>query len=702
MKRRTNFDSVKVRKSTRRPRLTEGIFGSALVYLKFIVIWAVIMGADFMLEFRFEYLWPFWLVLRSICDSFKYQGLLFSIFFVLIAFITDLTCYILLPVQWLFFAASSYVWIQYVWQTERGICLGTVVLWVLFVWLEASVRLREIKTIDLCRPFAAHCIGYPVVTLGFGFKTYLAYKWRLRKQREVRKTNDSYTQLINQALPIEVQQEVEKERLSREKGTMSDPCDDGSQSNVDGSCPSSSSFSSSSTPNVSNSNSTFVSPPSNLVNGHSTAFCTVPKRSSKISSNGPTITNSDGFSSSNAFVQTTNTRNPNKIQSMTTNGHDESSSTFKQTKKSKTTTTMTTNSHLNRQTKKSEQREQTQETSRDSSTSCINGFAMTSTILDSDIEKNLQISKLEADIQRLNQSLEKQKSTEIQLKTQIGDLKTLRKDLDDLRTENNDLKSKFESVNTQRQREKQRLVDLERNLNDERQNKQRLELQMKTEKTLTKKLQDDLTKLNCAPVKMECTEQCLRRKRDLENETREIRRLINDKDERVKILEIEVKALKFRESQTDTEVLYQHYNQLKERNAQLQDSLSAETRIKLDLFSALGEVKRQLEIANGAIREKERELIAVLQSHHQSTHSLFNGHPHSYGSTSSGHSSPTHQLIDTNNNPTMTGASPSCSSSIFYSSPTGVTPSPPLSNASSNLDPNAQDFCLTTHPTNSL
>lgn len=41
-------------------------------------------------------------------------------------------------------------------RLERGICLGTIVLWVLFVWLEASVRLREIKTIDLCRPFAAH------------------------------------------------------------------------------------------------------------------------------------------------------------------------------------------------------------------------------------------------------------------------------------------------------------------------------------------------------------------------------------------------------------------------------------------------------------------------------------------------------------------------------------------------------------------
>ena len=25
--------------------------------------------------FRFEYLWPFWLLVRSIYDSFKYQGL---------------------------------------------------------------------------------------------------------------------------------------------------------------------------------------------------------------------------------------------------------------------------------------------------------------------------------------------------------------------------------------------------------------------------------------------------------------------------------------------------------------------------------------------------------------------------------------------------------------------------------------------------
>ncbi len=61
--------------------------------------------------------------------------------------------------------------------------------------------------------------------------------------------------------------------------------------------------------------------------------------------------------------------------------------------------------------------------------------------------------------------------------------------------------SRYDSVNIQRQREKQRLTDLERNLNDERQNKQRLETQIKTEKILTKKLQDDLTKLSLTPTK---------------------------------------------------------------------------------------------------------------------------------------------------------------------------------------------------------
>lgn len=133
-------------------------------------------------------------------------------FFVLIALTSDMICFLFIPVHWLFFAASTYVWVQYVWHTERGICLPTVSLWLLFVYIEASVRLKELKTpssshhLDLCRPFAAHCIGYPVVTLGFGVKSYLSYRMRLRKQREVAKVNDFYVELVQKALPDEVVQ----------------------------------------------------------------------------------------------------------------------------------------------------------------------------------------------------------------------------------------------------------------------------------------------------------------------------------------------------------------------------------------------------------------------------------------------------------------------------------------------------------------
>jgi hypothetical protein len=97
-----------------------------------------------------------------------------------------------------------------VWIHTDKICLPTVILWLIFVWMEAKIRWkdnRNLPHLDLCRPFAAHCIGYPMVTLGFGFKSYIGYRIRQRKQREVAKENEFYMQLLQQALP---QEEIEK------------------------------------------------------------------------------------------------------------------------------------------------------------------------------------------------------------------------------------------------------------------------------------------------------------------------------------------------------------------------------------------------------------------------------------------------------------------------------------------------------------
>lgn len=203
MKRR-NADCGKIRRPIKRNKIAEQIGSNTLLYVKFLMLWAFVITADFLLEFRFEFLWPFWLLLRSVYDSFKYKGLAFSVLFVCIAITSDLVCLFFIPVQWLFFAASTYVWVQYVWHTDKGICLPTIILWILFVYLEAAIRWKDSRNIphlDLCRPFAAHCIGYPVVTLGFGFKSYVGYRIRQRKQREVAKDNDFYMQLLQEALP---------------------------------------------------------------------------------------------------------------------------------------------------------------------------------------------------------------------------------------------------------------------------------------------------------------------------------------------------------------------------------------------------------------------------------------------------------------------------------------------------------------------
>lgn len=123
--------------------------------MKFLILWAFVITADFMFMFRFEFLWPFWLLLRSVHDSFKYKGLVsklsiiclwitnlifiyllqaFSMLFVCIAVTSDLVCLFFIPVHWLLFAASTYVWVQYVWHTGKYKYLHTVAI--ITVWFK--------------------------------------------------------------------------------------------------------------------------------------------------------------------------------------------------------------------------------------------------------------------------------------------------------------------------------------------------------------------------------------------------------------------------------------------------------------------------------------------------------------------------------------------------------------------------------------
>lgn len=79
-----------------------------------------------------------------------------------------------------------------------------------------------------------------------------------------------------------------------------------------------------------------------------------------------------------------------------------------------------------------------------------------------------------------------------------------------------------------------------------------------------------------------------------------LRRENRSNEERFRGLERENLTLRqYKESQSDAEVLMGALSAMQDKNAHLEASLSAETKIKLDLFSALGECKRQLSISQG-------------------------------------------------------------------------------------------------------
>ena len=166
-------------------------------------------------------------------------------------------------------------------------------------------------------------------------------------------------------------------------------------------------------------------------------------------------------------------------------------------------------------------------------------------------------------------------------------------------------------MSTTRQQDRNNIATLERKLKSERDARQLSEAQLREER---KKAKAD--EFRQSREESAIHEHCNGRRQELEDETRQLRERISEKDERIKTLEREVDALKAKTNENDstqlkkeTEALMSTLAQIRGKNTHLENSLSSETRLKLDLFSALGETRRRLEIAQGQIISKEQEII---------------------------------------------------------------------------------------------
>ncbi|EDS26059.1 conserved hypothetical protein [Culex quinquefasciatus] len=658
MKRR-NADCGKIRRPIKRNKIAEQIGSNTLLYVKFLLLWAFVITADFLLEFRFEFLWPFWLLLRSVYDSFKYKGLAFSVLFVCIAITSDLVCLFFIPVQWLFFAASTYVWVQYVWHTDKGICLPTIILWILFVYLEAAIRWKDSRNIphlDLCRPFAAHCIGYPVVTLGFGFKSYVGYRIRQRKQREVAKDNDFYMQLLQEALP--------KDESAANGGDSHHV-----NGHAGGGSGSSSAVVTATTSSNGSSTMNGGSRSSTTDSSHSNGAASSPKEKKDCDS-ASTASSSPTTRSQFDSVPAASTQSQNHDKKHQQNGHvvnyEPSAAEHLQQPVESDPPVTEPKAASNRSGRKNRVKQKSDQqlaavrlaatlalassittlttTTAAATTTTTTAAAKDNHPSDAPPPNNTQngsnqqqtgpppppvvqtvvqtvkvcetCARMEADAKKLRTELGQLRQNENELRQKYdSNTANLKSCLQVKQKEHDELQTRFQELTAQRQQERQSLQTVERRLGEERRHRQSLESQLQNERKHRKQAEE-----KAARASADCGEQCKLKRQQMDHELRELRRELMSSEEAKHNAEsasrsIEQEMRKFevqlrnRESQQSSEVLMSALAAMQDKNATLEKNLSAETRVKLDLFSALGETRRQLEIATCSLRTRDKEIL---------------------------------------------------------------------------------------------
>jgi len=507
-------------------RTKVSLLESSQAYLQLVFQWVVVLAMDYYTEFRIEYLWTLGMFLLSIYDSFKYQGFSFSMFFILIVFTSDIVCFLFIPVHWLFMAASMYAWVLFVWYTGKGISLPIVLICILFISAEAAVCLKEcrlyidIKTppfnFDLCRPFAAHSIGYPAVTLGFGLKRWLKDIIYGRRQKENQKKNETLYSIVLEALPPESSAREDTFNPLLENHTnMKAGNDDGGVSAI--------------------------------------ARVTIPI---------PSVYHADTFESGGAF------------HSLLSDECDETSSASSNSNSKSVST---------RKGKEASGKRSEKE------------------------------GKLESDVKRLKCDMQLSKNREAELNEQIVSImnseRNLKAQVSSLLVDNAGLEARVNNVTSSKAGDKEALASLEKKLREEKKIRKDLQHKLEVERKGKKE-----AKAECAQAKAQHSDDssCIQK---LESKVARLTDELVRTSQRANRAEEEIVTLRQAAvSQADLDQLIQALNQAQDKQQLLEFQLSSETKIKMDLFSAIGEARRLLIEKDNVISDLKGKVWEFLAS----------------------------------------------------------------------------------------
>ncbi|XP_077367125.1 macoilin-1 isoform X4 [Festucalex cinctus] len=588
-------DASRLRKM-KKLRISERLSESAYTFLKFMAIWMLVLLADFLLEFRLEYLWPCWLFFGSVYTTFHCHGLVICVFFVCAAFTLDIFCLIFVPLHWLFFVASTYVVFNYIWHTEKGICISTVSLWILLVYTEASLRLKDLKTshANLSHLFAAHCIGYPVVYLGFDATCYFTNIFKLRIQKAVQSDNDFHMHLLQHSLPPGLPLYP---KMAAENG------------------PSKWKSKSESSQYQYQNGALLPQDESHTVDclqirseERAAEKATQEVRSAE--SNRKPL--SKGSSSESREALRNGSPGPESSATPETLPQEEQTGKAARAVKNpsprvRRTNTATPSPPAGRAEKKQRCSGKTVSPNRD-------GADKSAAVAQNQHAEHL--CRLEQELRKLRGELQVSRHGEQELRSHICNLtnseRSLRPEVALLRQSNMLLQSKIMCLSKTKQRDKQTSAMLEKKTRAE--TEARLSLERQAAELLAHR-PDEAARIMTTSRQENNESQMLRKRvKDLESEYKQLQLQYQLKDSRVIDLENDVEALgKYRGVEKDTDMLLSTLSALQDKAQHLEYNLSAETRIKLDLFSALGDARRQLEIAQDKLLRQDKEISSMKQ-----------------------------------------------------------------------------------------
>lgn len=159
------------------------------------------------------------------------------------------------------------------------------------------------------------------------------------------------------------------------------------------------------------------------------------------------------------------------------------------------------------------------------------------------------VLRLEADIKRLKADLQSSRQTEQDLRLQINSLASedrgSKAEISQLLQDNENLQTKLHNLVTARQQDKQNINLLEKKILEEKKNKASLETQLSTERKAKKDVEvaTNRTLAIAAAVRTgDCTETCKTKRRELENDLKQLKRELKLREEQLRQLDREAQV----------------------------------------------------------------------------------------------------------------------------------------------------------------